>query len=69
MKTISWFGTVTSIIGSFTVALQFMLAGYIFFLAGSVSWLFVAIIRRDKSLAILNGFFLAANIIGAYNAV
>jgi hypothetical protein len=68
MNKIGWFGTITSVIGSFTVALHFMLAGYVFFLAGSISWLFVAIIRRDKSLAVLNGFFLAANILGAYNA-
>jgi hypothetical protein len=68
MNKIGWLGTITSVIGSFTVALHYMLAGYGFFLVGSISWLFVAIIRRDKSLAVLNGFFLAANIIGAYNA-
>ena len=69
MKTIAWFGTVTSIIGSFTVALHFMLAGYVLFLAGSISWLYVGIIRRDWSISVLNGFFLTANMIGLYNAI
>ena len=69
MKTIAWFGTVTSILGSFTVALHFMLAGYVLFLAGSISWLYVGIIRRDNSLMVLNGFFLTANLIGLYNAI
>ena len=69
MKTIAWFGTVTSILGSFTVALHFMLAGYVLFLAGSISWLYVGIIRRDWSISVLNGFFLTANMIGLYNAI
>jgi hypothetical protein len=69
MKTISWFGTITSILGSFTVALHFMLAGYVLFLAGSISWLYVGVIRRDYSIAVLNGFFLTANMIGLYNAL
>ena len=69
MNKIGWLGTVTSVIGSFTVALHFALAGYLLFIVGSISWLFVAIVRRDKSLAVLNGFFLAANLIGVYNAV
>jgi len=69
MKTIAWFGTVTSILGSFTVALHFMLAGYVLFLAGSISWLYVGIIRRDWSITVLNGFFLTANMIGLYNAL
>jgi len=69
MNKIGWFGTVTSILGSFTVALHFMLAGYVLFLAGSISWLYVGYIRRDWSIAVLNGFFLTANMIGLYNAL
>jgi hypothetical protein len=69
MNKIGWFGTVTSIIGSFTVALHFMLAGYVLFLAGSISWFCVGLYRRDWSIAVLNGFFLTANMIGLYNAL
>ncbi len=68
MKRISWVGTLSSVAGSFTVAMKFFLAGYIFFLVGSVSWLIVGIVRRDTALITLNGAFLLANLIGVYNA-
>lgn len=66
---ISWVGTVASIIGSFAVALQFYIVGYCLFLVGSISWLIVGSIRADKSLITLNGFFLAANIIGLWKVI
>jgi len=66
---LGWTGTISSIIGSFAVALGAFLAGYILFLIGSISWLWVAITRRDTSLGVLNLFFLAANIIGLYRAI
>lgn len=69
MGVTSWIGTVSSIIGSFLVAFQIFVLGYCFFIIGSISWLMVAIIRRDKSLAILNGFFLSANLIGIWGAI
>ena len=69
MGVTSWIGTVSSIIGSFLVAFQIFVLGYCFFIIGSISWLMVAIIRRDKSLAILNGFFLSANLIGIVGAI
>lgn len=64
MNIIKWFGTISSVLGSFVVALQIYLLGYILFLAGSISWLYIGIINRDKPLWILNGCFLTANIIG-----
>lgn len=69
MGFISWLGTLTSIIGSFLVAFQIFVLGYCFFIIGSISWLMVAMIRRDKSLAILNLFFLSANTIGIWGAI
>lgn len=68
MKTISWIGTLSSVAGSFTVALKFLMLGYGLFLVGSVSWLAVGLHRRDGALVALNGAFLAANLIGIYNA-
>ncbi len=68
MKVTSWTGTVASVIGSFTVAMKFFLAGYCLFIVGSVSWLYVGIVRRDVPLVALNGAFLLANLIGLYNA-
>jgi hypothetical protein len=69
MKSISWVGTIASIIGSFVVAMQIFLIGYCFFAVGSISWLIVGISRRDVSLVTLNGVFFLANIVGLYNAV
>ena len=69
MKLIAWFGTFTSIIGSFTVAMQLFVWGYILFLMGSVSWLFLGIRTKNMPLAVLNGTFLLANLLGLYNAL
>lgn len=69
MNALSWIGTITSIIGAFIVALHFLAIGYVFFLIGSISWLTVGYARRDWSIFVLNSFFFAANVIGAYNAV
>lgn len=66
---LSWVGTISSILGSFTVAFGAMLAGYSLFLIGSISWLIVAIRRKDKALGTLNLAFLAANIIGFYRSI
>lgn len=64
---ISWFGTITSILGSFAVASKVFQIGYVLFTLGSLSWLAVAITRRDKSLGVLNGTFFVANVIGLVN--
>ena len=69
MKFLSWIGTGASIAGSFIVAWQIFLLGYMLFLVGSVSWLMVAVSRRDKSLAILNGTFMVANCIGLWKVI
>lgn len=61
---ISWTGTISSIIGSFLVAFQTYAWGYLFFVVGSVLWLGIGILTKDKALAILNAFFLTANIVG-----
>jgi hypothetical protein len=66
---LKWIGTVASVIGSFTLALQFALVGYCLFLVGSVSWLIVGIKNRDKALITLNLFFFVANIIGFYKVL
>jgi hypothetical protein len=64
MKILSYFGTATSILGAFLMAFGFVLAGYVFFSLGSVSWLIVGVTRKDKPLIILNATFFVANIIG-----
>jgi hypothetical protein len=66
---IGWIGTVASVIGSFVVAFQILIIGYVLFLIGSISWLWVSIKTRNLSLGVLNGFFMLANIIGLYKAL
>ncbi len=67
VKTVGWAGTLASIAGSFLVALQFMVVGYVCFLVGSIAWLVIGIHRGDRPLVVLNGAFLLANLIGFYN--
>lgn len=66
---IAWIGTLTSILGSFLVAFQFTLVGYLFFIVGSTAWSLVAIYSKDRPLLTLNSVFLVANLIGVYNAL
>ena len=64
---VSWFGTVSSIFGSFAVANKMFQVGYVLFTFGSLAWLSVAWVKRDKALGILNGTFFVANLLGIYN--
>ena len=54
INTVSWIGTISSIIGAFLVASQIIFVGYLAFIIGSLSWLIVGFIRKDKSLTVLN---------------
>lgn len=65
---VSWFGTFTSILGAFVVAVQYFKLGYIAFILGSLSWIYIAWKKDDKPLLVLNTTFFVANIIGLYNA-
>jgi len=64
---VSWFGTLTSIFGSFAVATKWFQIGYVLFTFGSLSWLWVAYQKRDKALGVLNATFFVANCIGLFN--
>ncbi len=65
----AWFGTATSILGSFLVALGVSFLGYCAFLMGSAAWMFVAWHKKDSPLFLLNSVFFAANIIGLTRSV
>ncbi len=64
---VSWFGTLTSIFGSFAVATKWFQIGYVLFTFGSLAWLWVAYCKRDKALGVLNATFFIANCIGLFN--
>jgi hypothetical protein len=67
INVLSWFGTLVSILGSFAVASAMFKLGYVLFTFGSLAWLIVAFVRRDRSLGVLNGTFFVANLLGIYN--
>ena len=69
IQKIEWIGTLSSIIGAFIVAFGFMLAGYSFFLVGSVSWLYVGFKQQNKPLMVLNFTFFLANVVGFVRSV
>lgn len=64
---VSWFGTLTSVFGSFMVANKMFQIGYVLFTFGSLSWLIVAWVKKDKALGVLNATFFVANIMGLIN--
>lgn len=67
LNILKWFATITSIIGAFMVAQNFMMGlGYIFFTFGSASWLVVAFIIKDRPLFLLNLVFTLADVVGLY---
>jgi apolipoprotein N-acyltransferase len=68
-KTLSWFGTAVSIVGSFAVAGHFFIVGYFAFLLGSAALCTVFTKEKNWSMIVLQLFFLAANILGLYNAL
>ncbi len=67
----AWIGTICGILGSVLVAanngMQFV--GYVAFLIGALSCLYVAVSKKDKANIILWGFFTAVNIWGLINYV
>ena len=69
MKYIETLGTICGIIGAFLVAMKFGNYGYPFFLVSSICLLFSAIKFRQLNFIALQGTFLLANIIGAFNYV
>jgi hypothetical protein len=62
-------GTYAGIIGAFLVAVKLAQFGYPFFLVSSICLLTSAIKLKQPNFIKLQGVFLAANIIGAFNYV
>lgn len=64
IKCLEWFGTVTSVIGSFCVSFGVLFPGFVLFTLGAVSWIIVSKTQKNWALLTLNAVFLVANIIG-----
>lgn len=63
---LGWAGTVFGMVGSMLVALNNGMQdiGYICFLLGAISWLYVSIKDRNNAAIIQWGFFTIVNIVG-----
>lgn len=68
-KFLETLGTLGAIIGSFLVAMKFGNIGYPFFLISSACLLYSAIRQNQKNFIAMQGVFLTANLIGAFNYV
>lgn len=64
MNKLQWFGTITSIIGSFLVSFGILFPGFVLFTLGALSWIIVSKVQKNGALFTLNSVFLVANIIG-----
>lgn len=62
----SWTGTLASIAGAFFMAFGIVAIAYPAFCIGSLCWLAIGIIAKDKALLTLNATFFVANVIGLY---
>lgn len=69
IRFIETLGTVAGIIGAFLVATKFGQFGYPFFLISSVCLLISAIKLGQRNFIAMQGVFLTANTIGAFNYV
>ena len=68
-KALETLGTVAGIVGAFLVATKYGQYGYPFFLVSSIALLISAIRFNQRNFIALQGVFLLANIIGAFNYV
>ena len=65
---IKWFGTVTGLVGAAILALNIPISGWgwVLFALSSVSWTAAALMMREWSLAMLQGGFLAVDLVGIW---
>lgn len=64
---LTWFGTITQIIGAYLVASAIFFTGYVFFAIGACCWLIFAKRTNNYALMFLECVFLSTNILGLYN--
>jgi len=65
-RTMSWVGTGLQVAGVFMLSSNMVYMPLVFavLLAGSLVWYGLALVRKDGSLALLNGVFIISNVIG-----
>ena len=68
MTALKWFGTALAVVGALVIALNLPFSGWGFvaFLVSSVIWTIVGVMMKEPSLVVLQGTFVAINLIGIY---
>jgi hypothetical protein len=68
LSALKWFGTVTGIVGAAILALNIPISGWgwVLFALSSVCWTAAGLIMREWSLALLQGGFLAVDLVGIW---
>ncbi len=64
---LTWIGTISSIIGAYLVAMGIFFTGYVCFAIGATCWLIFAKRTSNSALFFLEAVFLSSNILGLYN--
>ena len=68
MTFLKWIGTALAIVGALAIALNIPYSGWGFvaFLVSSVSWSIAGFMMKEPSLVVLQGTFVAINLVGIY---
>jgi hypothetical protein len=68
LSALKWFGTITGIVGAGILALNLPISGWgwILFALSSASWTVAGLVMREWSLTLLQGGFLAVDLVGIW---
>jgi hypothetical protein len=68
LRTLKWFGTITGLIGALILALNLPFSGWgwVLFGTSSFAWTIAGIMMREPSLTLLQGGFLAVDLVGVW---
>lgn len=65
---LKWLGTITGVLGALMLALNIPVSGWgwVLFTISSVSWTVAGLVLRDTSLVVLQGAFVAVDLLGVW---
>lgn len=68
LTSLKWIGTTLAVIGALAIALNLPYSGWGFvaFLVSSVCWSIAGFMMKEPSLVVLQGTFVAINVVGIY---
>ena len=68
LAALKWFGTLTGVVGAAILALNIPISGWgwVLFAASALAWTVAGAVQRDASLVVLQGAFLAVDLVGIW---